>query len=275
MAAEPTGLDAARRLWQNGRYAEAQEAYEAIAKGPGELAPAVRASIALGRADCLASQGEPDKAIEDLQKAVDEQPEHPGLRARLADLRLARGDWEGASEAAQAGAEGGRRPPGGALGPGPAVRGPGGSRAGRRGLEVVRRSVQRASGGARQGRRCAADRGAGRRAVLPIPGPRGRAERVAQRRHQRDLRGGAAGRPALLAGPLAGGAALPLGLQRGRGDEGVRARLEDQPELGRGHRGRRARPTCRATSSPPGGRRPSGRWRSTRDTPRPRSCWPT
>jgi cellulose synthase operon protein C len=96
VTAEPTGLDAARRLWQNGRYAEAQEAYEAIAKGPGELTPAVRASIALGRADCLASQGEPDKAIEDLQKAVDEQPEHPGLRARLADLQLARGDWEGA-----------------------------------------------------------------------------------------------------------------------------------------------------------------------------------
>ncbi len=75
MAAEPAGLDAARRLWQNGRYAEAQEAYEAIAKGPGELAPAVRASIALGRADCLVSQGEPDEAIEDLCKAVDEQPE--------------------------------------------------------------------------------------------------------------------------------------------------------------------------------------------------------
>ena len=34
VAAEPTGLDAAKRLWQNGRYAEAQEAYEAIAKGP-------------------------------------------------------------------------------------------------------------------------------------------------------------------------------------------------------------------------------------------------
>ena len=99
VAAEPTGLDAARRLWQNGRYAEAQEAYEAIAKGPGELAPAVRASIALGRADCLVSQGEPDQAIEDLRKAVDDQPEHPGLWARLADLRLARGDWEGATEA--------------------------------------------------------------------------------------------------------------------------------------------------------------------------------
>ncbi len=99
VAAEPTGLDAARRLWQNGRYAEAQDAYEAIAKAPGELAPADRASVALGRADCLVSQGEPDEAIADLRKAVEEQPEHPGLWARLGELRLARGDWEGASEA--------------------------------------------------------------------------------------------------------------------------------------------------------------------------------
>ena len=38
--AEPTGLEAARRLWQNGRYGEALEAYDAFAKQPGERSPA-------------------------------------------------------------------------------------------------------------------------------------------------------------------------------------------------------------------------------------------
>ena len=42
--------------------------------------------------------------------------------------------------------------------------------------------------------------------------PRGGAERCAERRHQRDLRSGAAGRPQLLASPLAGRAAVSLGL---------------------------------------------------------------
>src|SRR3954453_17321454 len=95
------GLDGARRLWQNGRYAEAQEAYEEVLKKPGDLAPALRARGALGLADCLASQGEPEKAIEAVKKALEAQPEAPDLWAKLAEIQFGRGDWDGAAAAAR------------------------------------------------------------------------------------------------------------------------------------------------------------------------------
>lgn len=98
LAAEPAGLDAARRLWQNGRYAEAHEAYDAILRREG-LAPAARAKALLGRADCLASQGELDGAIEALGPLAVEQPDNPDPAARLAELKFARGDWDGADAA--------------------------------------------------------------------------------------------------------------------------------------------------------------------------------
>src|SRR5262249_35500984 len=72
-AGQAVGLPEARRLWQNGRYAEALEAYDALAKAAGDqkLKPADAAKVALGRADCLASQGENDKAAEALKEALD------------------------------------------------------------------------------------------------------------------------------------------------------------------------------------------------------------
>jgi tetratricopeptide (TPR) repeat protein len=97
------GLPEARRLWQNGRYAEALEAYDALAKAAGDqkLKPADAAKVALGRADCLASQGENDKAVEALKEALDGPHKgNPDLLARLAELRFARGDWSGARDAA-------------------------------------------------------------------------------------------------------------------------------------------------------------------------------
>jgi len=99
LAAEPKGLDEARRLWQNGRYAEAQEGYEALLKEPEKLDPAVRVKAILGQADCLASQGEGTKALEELARAAAAQPASADLGARLAELRLGRGDWEGADGA--------------------------------------------------------------------------------------------------------------------------------------------------------------------------------
>jgi tetratricopeptide (TPR) repeat protein len=99
LAAGPEGTDEARRLWQGGRYAEAQEAYENVLKGKG-LKPAARAKAVLGLADCLASQGEYAKAREAVEALAKDQPENPDLTARAAELRLLRGDWDGASAAA-------------------------------------------------------------------------------------------------------------------------------------------------------------------------------
>ncbi len=97
-AAEPetATIDAARRLLQNGRYAEAIEAYDAAEKAPGEHSAADRAKIILGRVEALNSQGEYDKAAEALDKAIADQPKNADVRARLADLKFSRGDREGA-----------------------------------------------------------------------------------------------------------------------------------------------------------------------------------
>src|SRR4051794_31454611 len=94
-AAPADGLEDARRLLQNGRYAEAQEAYDAILKKD-DLAPDVRARAVLGRAESLAGQGEVDKALEALLALRKDQPQNADLAARAADLRLSRGDWPGA-----------------------------------------------------------------------------------------------------------------------------------------------------------------------------------
>jgi tetratricopeptide (TPR) repeat protein len=95
------GIAEARRLWQNGRYDEALEAYDALAKSDAAKAPEQAVKVALGRADCLASKGEPDQAAEALQQALDGPGKnHPDVLARLADLRFTRGDWPGAQSAA-------------------------------------------------------------------------------------------------------------------------------------------------------------------------------
>ena len=66
-----TELKEARRLLHNGRYAEAEEAFAAVrtaaSKQPGRLTPALKAALALGLAECQASQGEYAKAIEIAQ----------------------------------------------------------------------------------------------------------------------------------------------------------------------------------------------------------------
>ncbi len=92
--------EAARRLLQNGRYAEADEAYAAAEdeakKQPGGLAPSLKAAIALGRAECQSSQGETGKAIANLKAILTEQPSNANVLARLAELHFGRGDWEAA-----------------------------------------------------------------------------------------------------------------------------------------------------------------------------------
>jgi len=82
----------ARKLWQVGRYAEALEAYDALAKEKA-ADPAAAPRIALGRADCLASQGETAAAAAALREALKAKPADPDLNARLAELELAAGRW--------------------------------------------------------------------------------------------------------------------------------------------------------------------------------------
>ena len=88
LAAEPTGLDEARRLWQNGRYGEAQEGYEALLKEPEKLEPTSASRRSLGLADCLASQGEGAKALDELDRGAAAEPDSADLAARLAELRF-------------------------------------------------------------------------------------------------------------------------------------------------------------------------------------------
>src|SRR5262249_13760440 len=99
-AAPDDGVEDARRLLQNGRFAEAQEAYDALLKKD-ELAPPVKAKAVLGRADSLAAQGEVEKALDAVLALAKDQPENADLAARVADLKLSRGDWPGADEAAK------------------------------------------------------------------------------------------------------------------------------------------------------------------------------
>ena len=93
----------ARRLLRNGRYAEAEEALSAVeldaAKAPGGLTTALKAELALDRAECQASQGEYGKAISGLKSIAAEAPQNADLPARLAELYLVRGDWEAAETA--------------------------------------------------------------------------------------------------------------------------------------------------------------------------------
>ena len=93
-------LKDAQRLLRNGRYAEAEEALASIEaeakKAPATLNPALKVALALAKADSQASQGEYAKAIDGVKTASATDPKNADLLARLADLYLARGDWDAA-----------------------------------------------------------------------------------------------------------------------------------------------------------------------------------
>ncbi len=97
--AHADGFDDARNLWKTGKYAEAQEAYDAALKALAEAdrTPAARAKYAAGLAETLASQGELDQAVETLIKELATQADQPDLLARLADLQFGRGQWDEAA----------------------------------------------------------------------------------------------------------------------------------------------------------------------------------
>ncbi len=102
-AAAAVQIKEARRLLQNGRYAEADEAYAAVEaqakKAPGGLTAALKVAVVLGKAECLASQGDYGKAIGELTTLVAQEPKNADVPARLANLYLIRGDWPASDRA--------------------------------------------------------------------------------------------------------------------------------------------------------------------------------
>ncbi len=102
-AVDTKGPDAARRLLQNGRYAEAEEAYLAAEteakKQKGGLTPQLESNLAMGKSECQASQGEYGKAIEVLKALAGRQPKNADVTSRLAEIYFTRGDWDSADAA--------------------------------------------------------------------------------------------------------------------------------------------------------------------------------
>ncbi|HWB00593.1 MAG TPA: tetratricopeptide repeat protein, partial [Pirellulales bacterium] len=86
----------ARGLWLSGKYAEALEAYEA-------LAGADPVGAALGIAHCHASLGQSAKGADRVAAALKQHGDHAELHALAASLALARGDYPTAdAESAEA-----------------------------------------------------------------------------------------------------------------------------------------------------------------------------
>src|SRR6185312_2323029 len=84
-------LTSARRLFQEGKYAESEESFRALLAQQGPAA-------AVGIARCQVSVGQRDKAVETLKQDVKEHPDSAALPAELARIALARGDFAAASE---------------------------------------------------------------------------------------------------------------------------------------------------------------------------------
>jgi tetratricopeptide (TPR) repeat protein len=93
--ADETPLAAARRMFQEGKYAEAEEAYRAL---PAEHAVAA----ALGLAGCQEAVGQREQAAQTLSEAAKKHVDAAALPAELARLALVRGDQKAAEESAAA-----------------------------------------------------------------------------------------------------------------------------------------------------------------------------
>ena len=93
--ADDAPLAAARRLEQEGKYAEAEDAYRALAASDGSQA-------ALGLARCQEAVGQREEAATTLSDAAKKHPDAASLPAELARLALARGDHAAAAALATA-----------------------------------------------------------------------------------------------------------------------------------------------------------------------------
>ena len=238
-------LDKTRVLWQTGKYAEAREAYDSLRKDEKLAAdPKLRAKLVLDRADCLNSQGDYDQAIAEVKEFAESIKTSADAWAKLADLQFSRGRWDDAqhstNEAIKIKAD--HLLARWTLARLLAAKGDQAKaieayqwfityhnenknklRDDAAGLLIVGQATERYTRAKARGEEL-------KDALLDI----------VDELYERDR-----GRPELLAGPLAGGEALSLGLQRGRGIKGIDAGGRDQPSkprgLGHSRRGRPAR----------------------------------
>lgn len=79
-----------RSHYLSGRYAEAQEAYQALST--------TDPSVVLGLARCLEAIGDTEKAESLLQSAIEREPKSPQIQGQLARMSFARGDYSAAQE---------------------------------------------------------------------------------------------------------------------------------------------------------------------------------
>jgi tetratricopeptide (TPR) repeat protein len=86
----------ARQLLGHGKYAEARDQFEALAKNPQHLVAAT-----LGVAHTWQSVGEYDKAVAALEAALKADPKSADLHAGRAELLYQRGRWDEAQKAAE------------------------------------------------------------------------------------------------------------------------------------------------------------------------------
>jgi tetratricopeptide (TPR) repeat protein len=95
-AAGAPSLKDARLLLLRGKYAEAREQYETLAKDPQQ-----RVAATVGVCRTWQSEGDYDKALAVVDAALKAEPKSPDLHAQRAELLYTRGRWDDAHKAAQ------------------------------------------------------------------------------------------------------------------------------------------------------------------------------
>ena len=95
-ADEPT-FQEARTRWLRGNYAEAQTAFEALAKKE-----TTDSKVIIGLSRVHQSHGEYEKALTVMENAVKDRPKDAAILARTAELYYLRGRWDDAEKAADA-----------------------------------------------------------------------------------------------------------------------------------------------------------------------------
>ncbi|HLW68713.1 MAG TPA: tetratricopeptide repeat protein [Gemmataceae bacterium] len=97
LPAQDATLQEARARWLHGNYEEARAAYAELAK-----ADNAKPAVFVGWSRAFQSQGEYDKALEIVEKALKDRPDNEELLARNAELLYLRGRWDEAEAAADA-----------------------------------------------------------------------------------------------------------------------------------------------------------------------------
>ena len=97
-ASAESDLKAARGLWQEGRYAEALDAFEAL---PESLPAEQRTAAVIGVSDVFVAIGEYAAAIEAIRTALADNDADANLWGRLAEIHYQTGEWDAARDSAE------------------------------------------------------------------------------------------------------------------------------------------------------------------------------